>query len=71
MPDSNLASERNSGAPQPAQWYMPSSLTFTYAPVNGRSVPCLRSNVVLIGGQTLAPLRVRQLLGVLLGIESL
>src|SRR6266542_4877348 len=42
VPESNLASDRNSSAPQPAQRYTPSSWTFQYAPVNARSVPLRR-----------------------------
>src|SRR3954452_8990686 len=43
VPESNLVSEENSSAPQPAQRYMPSCLTFQYLPVNARSVLPLRS----------------------------
>ena len=35
-------SEEKSAAPQPAQRYVPSAFSFTYSPVNARSVPCLR-----------------------------
>src|SRR6266699_2463169 len=39
VPESNLASDLNSGAPQPMQWYMPVPLLFQYFPVNAGSVP--------------------------------
>ena len=42
VPESNFASEANSGAPQPAQLYMPGVFSLTYGPVKARSVPCLR-----------------------------
>ena len=40
--DSNLASLRNSSAPQPRQRYTPSVLVSLYSPVKGRSVPACR-----------------------------
>src|ERR1044072_4690938 len=43
VPESNLVADENSSAPQPAQRYTPSCLTFQYLPVNARSVPPLRS----------------------------
>src|SRR4051812_27895378 len=43
VPESNLVSDPNSAAPQPAQWYMPSSWQSQYSPVKARSVPALRS----------------------------
>ena len=61
MPESNFVSELNSSAPQPAQRYVPSSLTLTYSPVNGRSVPWLAQDLVLLGRQPLAPLLVGEL----------
>src|SRR4051794_24473134 len=41
--DSNLLSEANNSAPQPAQRYMPSCFVRLYSPVHGRSVPFSRS----------------------------
>jgi hypothetical protein len=41
-PESNLVSELKSSAPQPAQRYVPASLTTLYSPVHGRSVPWRR-----------------------------
>ena len=43
VPESNLVSELNSGAPQQTQWYIPVALLFQYAPVNARSVPPQRA----------------------------
>src|SRR3954453_15593361 len=43
VPESNLVSDENSSAPQPAQRYLPSGVPFQYLPVNSRSVPPLRS----------------------------
>src|SRR4029450_6642392 len=42
VPDSNLASEENSGVPQHTQRYMPSRWLSQYSPENARSVPFLR-----------------------------
>src|SRR3954451_17265577 len=42
-PESYFASELKSSAPQQAQWYVPVSKTWSYSPVNGRSVPFSRS----------------------------
>src|SRR4051794_33181408 len=42
-PESYFASELKSSAPHPAQWYVPESNTWSYSPVNGRSVPFSRS----------------------------
>src|SRR3989338_3426707 len=39
VPESNLASEGNNSAPQPPHMYLPVSLFFSSAPVNGPSVP--------------------------------
>src|SRR4051794_17801575 len=49
VPDSNLVSEENSAAPQPAQWYIPSSFEWAYAPLNGGSVPFWRSTSYCAG----------------------
>src|SRR6185503_10758381 len=43
QPESYLASELNSSAPQPAQRYVPASKTWSYSPENGASVPFSRS----------------------------
>src|SRR5438874_1246994 len=43
VPESNLASELNSSAPQPAQRYTPSSWVSHSSPVKARSVPARRS----------------------------
>src|SRR2546428_7458391 len=43
VPESYFVSDLNSSAPHPAHRYVPASLTCTYIPVNGRSVPALRS----------------------------
>ena len=43
VPDSNLVDASNSGVPQPAQWYVPSSWQSQYFPVKARSVPAWRS----------------------------
>src|SRR6201981_2762597 len=42
VPESNLVSDVNKGAPQPTQWYVPGSLVFQYLPVKARSVPAWR-----------------------------
>src|ERR1700756_5633077 len=42
VPESNLVSDVNKGAPQPKQWYVPGSLVFQYLPVKARSVPAWR-----------------------------
>src|SRR5205807_1913740 len=43
VPESNLASELNTSAPQPAQRYTPSSWTSHSSPVKACSVPASRS----------------------------
>src|SRR5262245_21148535 len=43
VPESNLASDENSSAPQPAQVYMASACASQNAPVKARSVPWRRS----------------------------
>src|SRR3954471_10008949 len=42
QPESYLASEAKSSAPQPAHLYVPGSKLWSYSPVNGRSVPFSR-----------------------------
>src|SRR3954464_13150724 len=41
-PESYFVSDVNSSAPQPAQWYVPGSKTWSYSPENGASVPFWR-----------------------------
>ena len=45
QPASNLLVDSNSASPQPRQWYIPSSKTFQYSPVNALSVPFSRRTV--------------------------
>ena len=61
MPDSNFVSELNSSAPQPAQRYIPSSLTSTVLAGERALGPVIAEHVVLLGGEPLAPLLVGQL----------
>src|SRR2546423_4525211 len=42
QPESYFASARKSSAPQPAHRYTPGSNTWSYSPLNGRSVPLSR-----------------------------
>src|SRR4051794_20607255 len=51
-PESNLVSELNSSAPQPAQVYMPLAFSCTYLPANGGSVACLRSTAYWSGASS-------------------
>ena len=56
VPDSNLASEGNSSAPQPPQVYIPVFLLSRSSPVNGRSVPFSRRMWNCLGRKLLPPL---------------